>query len=158
MLPEIGQFAMILALLLAAAQAFFGIAGAWKGNARWMSAVAPAVAGQFVMLGLAFGCLIWAFVHNDFSVKLVAGHSNTALPIYYRVAAAWGNHEGSLLFWVFVLSTWTVAVAALSGSLPRTFYARVLGVLGFISFGLPAVFPGDFQSVRTAATGAARRR
>ncbi len=135
MLPEVGQFAMILALFLAAAQAFFGIAGAWKRNARWMSAVAPAVAGQFVMLGLAFGSLIWAFVHNDFSVKLVAGHSNTALPIYYRVAAAWGNHEGSLLFWVFVLSTWTVAVAALSGSLPRTFYARVLGVLGFISSG-----------------------
>jgi cytochrome c-type biogenesis protein CcmF len=135
MLPEIGEFAMILALFLAAAQAFFGIAGAWKGNARWMSAVAPAVAGQFVMLGLAFGCLIWSFVHNDFSVKMVAGHSNTALPIYYRVAAAWGNHEGSLLFWVFVLSTWTVAVAALSGSLPRTFYARVLGVLGFISTG-----------------------
>jgi cytochrome c-type biogenesis protein CcmF len=135
MLPEVGQFAMILALFLAAAQAFFGIAGAWKRNARWMSAVAPAVAGQFVMLGLAFGSLIWAFVHNDFSVKLVAGHSNTQLPIYYRVAAAWGNHEGSLLFWVFVLSTWTVAVAALSGSLPRTFYARVLGVLGFISSG-----------------------
>jgi len=135
MLPEIGQFAMILALFLAAAQAFFGIAGAWKGNTRWMSAVAPAVAGQFVMLALAFGCLIWAFVHNDFSVKLVAGHSNTALPIYYRVAAAWGNHEGSLLFWVFVLSVWTLAVAAFSTSLPRPFVARVLGVLGLISTG-----------------------
>jgi cytochrome c-type biogenesis protein CcmF len=135
MLPEIGQFAMILALLLAGAQAIFGIAGAWKGNARWMSAVAPAVAGQFVMLALAFGCLVWSFVHNDFSVRMVAGHSNSSLPIYFRVAATWGNHEGSLLFWVFVLSTWTLAVAALSGSLPRAFCARVLGVLGIISFG-----------------------
>jgi len=135
MLPEIGQFAMILALLLAATQAFFGIAGAWKGNSRWMSAVYPAVAGQFVMLALAFGCLVWSFVHNDFSVRMVAGHSNTALPIYFRVAATWGNHEGSLLFWVFVLSTWTVAVAALSGSLPRAFCGRVLGVLGILSFG-----------------------
>ena len=135
MLPEIGQFAMILALLLAATQGFFGIAGAWKGNSRWMSAVYPAVAGQFVMLALAFGCLVWSFVHNDFSVRMVAGHSNTALPIYFRVAATWGNHEGSLLFWVFVLSTWTVAVAALSGSLPRAFCGRVLGVLGILSFG-----------------------
>ena len=135
MFPEIGQFAMILALLLAATQAFFGIAGAWRGNPRWLSAVYPAVAGQFVMLGLAFGCLVWSFVHNDFSVQMVAGHSNTALPIYFRVAATWGNHEGSLLFWVFVLSTWTLAVAALSGSLPRAFCGRVLGVLGILSFG-----------------------
>jgi cytochrome c-type biogenesis protein CcmF len=135
MIPEIGQYAMILALLLAAAQAFFGIAGPFKAQQRWMQAVYPAVAGQFVLLALAFGCLIWSFVHNDFSVKMVAGHSNSALPVYYRVAAAWGNHEGSLLFWVFVLSVWTLAVAAFSTSLPRPFVARVLGVLGLISTG-----------------------
>jgi cytochrome c-type biogenesis protein CcmF len=93
------------------------------------------VAGQFVLLGLAFGCLVWSFVNNDFSVKLVAAHSNTALPIYYRIAGTWGNHEGSLLFWVFVLSVWTLAVAAFSTSLPRPFVARVLGVLGLISVG-----------------------
>jgi cytochrome c-type biogenesis protein CcmF len=135
MIPEIGQFAMILALLLAAAQSFFGIAGPWRGQARWIQAVYPAVAGQFVMLGLAFGCLVWSLVHNDFTVKLVAGHSNSALPVYFRVAAAWGNHEGSLLFWVFVLSIWTLAVAAFANSLPRPFVARVLGVLGIISVG-----------------------
>jgi cytochrome c-type biogenesis protein CcmF len=135
MIPEIGQFAMILALLLAAAQAVFGIAGPWRGNQRLIQAVYPAVAGQFVMLALAFGCLIWSLVHNDFSVKLVVLHSNSALPIYFRVAAAWGNHEGSLLFWVFVLSIWTLAVAAFSTSLPRPFVARVLGVLGVISLG-----------------------
>ena len=115
MIPEIGQFAMVLALLLAAAQAFFGITGAWKGQQRWMQATYPAVAGQFVLLTLAFGCLVWSFVHNDFSVRMVAAHSNSALPVYFRVAAAWGNHEGSLLFWVFVLSAWTLAVAAVRG-------------------------------------------
>jgi cytochrome c-type biogenesis protein CcmF len=135
MIPEIGQFAMILALLLAAVQAFFGIAGPWRGQQRWMQAVYPAVAGQFVMLALAFGCLVWSLVHNDFTVKLVAGHSNSALPVYFRVAAAWGNHEGSLLFWVFVLSVWTLTVAAFATSLPRPFVARVLGVLGVISLG-----------------------
>jgi cytochrome c-type biogenesis protein CcmF len=135
MLPEIGQYAMILALLLAAAQAFFGLAGPWRGQQRWMQAVYPAVAGQFVLIALAFGCLVWAFVHNDFSVRLVAANSSTALPIYFRISATWGNHEGSLLFWVFVLSVWTLAVAAFSASLPRTFVARVLGVLGVLSSG-----------------------
>ncbi|MEO8314659.1 MAG: heme lyase CcmF/NrfE family subunit [Pseudomonadota bacterium] len=135
MIPEIGQFAMILALLLAVAQCFFGLAGSWKNQQRWMTAVYPVVAGQFVMLALAFGCLVWSFVHNDFSVHLVASHSNSALPVYFRVAATWGNHEGSLLLWVFVLSGWTVAVAGLSSSLPRPFVARVLGVLGIISIG-----------------------
>jgi cytochrome c-type biogenesis protein CcmF len=134
-LPEIGHYALILALLLAVAQSFFGLAGPWRGNTRWMQAVYPAVAGQFVLLTLAFGCLVWAFVHNDFSVRLVANNSNSALPVYFRVAATWGNHEGSLLFWVFVLSVWTLAMAALSASLPRTFVARVLGVLGVISAG-----------------------
>jgi cytochrome c-type biogenesis protein CcmF len=135
MIPEIGQYAMILALLLAVAQAGFGLVGPWRGAQRWMQAVYPAVAGQFVLLLLAFGCLVLSFVNNDFSVKLVAAHSNTALPVYFRVAGTWGNHEGSLLFWVFVLATWTLAVAALSRSLPRPFVARVLGVLGLISVG-----------------------
>jgi cytochrome c-type biogenesis protein CcmF len=135
MIPEIGQFAMILALLLAAAQCFFGLVGPYRAEARWMQAVYPAVAGQFVLLALAYGCLLWAFVHNDFTVQLVAANSNSALPIYFRVAATWGNHEGSLLFWIFVLSIWTLVVAAFSASLPRTFVARVLGVLGFLSTG-----------------------
>ncbi|HWL61591.1 MAG TPA: heme lyase CcmF/NrfE family subunit [Steroidobacteraceae bacterium] len=135
MIPEIGQFALILALLVALAQTFFGLAGPWRAQPRWMQATYPAVAGQFVLLAVAFGCLVWAFVHNDFTVRLVAANSNSALPVYFRVAAVWGNHEGSLLFWVFVLSIWTLAVAAFSNSLPRDFVARVLGVLGLISSG-----------------------
>jgi len=106
MLPELGHFALILALLLAALQAFFGIAGAAVGRERWMAAVIPAVAGQSVMVATAVGCLIAAFVGNDFSVRYVADNSNTALPLFYRVTALWGAHEGSLLLWILLLALW----------------------------------------------------
>ncbi len=135
MIPEIGQYAMILALLLAAAQAYFGLVGAWRNNQRWMQTVYPAAIGVFVLLSVAFGCLVYAFVHNDFSVRLVAANSNSALPVYFRVAATWGNHEGSMLFWVYVLSMWTLAVALFSRSLPKSFIARVLGILGVLGVG-----------------------
>ncbi|HXY98277.1 MAG TPA: heme lyase CcmF/NrfE family subunit, partial [Steroidobacteraceae bacterium] len=135
MLPELGHFALILALLLAGLQAFFGIAGPLFGRERWSAAVIPAVAGQFVMVATAVGCLVASFVGNDFSVKYVAENSNTALPVFYRVAALWGAHEGSLLLWIMLLALWTVAVAVLASRLPRPFLARVLGVLGVISFG-----------------------
>src|SRR6516162_9576020 len=118
MLPELGHFALILALLLAALQAFFGIAGPMLGRDRWTAAVTPAVAGQFVMIGTAIGCLIYSFVSNDFSVRYVAENSNSALPLFYRVSALWGAHEGSLLLWIFLLSCWTVAVVLGSGRLP----------------------------------------
>jgi cytochrome c-type biogenesis protein CcmF len=135
MLPEVGQFALILAMLLAFAQAFFGIAGPARGRERWIAATVPAVAGQFVLTAFAFGVLVWSFVHNDFSLRSVAGHSNSALPVYFRVAATWGHHEGSLLFWIFVLSIWTVSVVLFSRRLPRLFAIRVLGVLGVVSAG-----------------------
>ncbi|MDR2215836.1 MAG: heme lyase CcmF/NrfE family subunit [Nevskiaceae bacterium] len=135
MTPELGLFAMILALLLAVYQTVAGLLGPWRGHTRLTEAVIPAAITQFLMLAVAFACLVWSFVHNDFSVRMVAAHSNSALPVYYRVAASWGNHEGSMLFWILVLSAWTVAVALLSRSLPRSFASRVLGVLGFISVG-----------------------
>ena len=135
MLPELGHFALILALLLAGLQAFFGIAGPMFGRERWSAAVTPAVAGQFVMVSTAVGCLIASFVGNDFSVRYVAENSNSALPLFYRVAAMWGAHEGSLLLWILLLATWTVAVSVGAARLPRRFAARVLGVLGIVSFG-----------------------
>jgi cytochrome c-type biogenesis protein CcmF len=135
MLIEIGHFAMILALALAVAQAFFGLLGAHLNRERWLAVAYSAVAGQFVFLMLGTGTLIHAFVVNDFSVKYVAEHSNSALPLFYRIAALWGAHEGSLLLWICVLSLWTVAVALRSDHLPRTYAARVLGVLGVVSFG-----------------------
>ncbi|MFI4880279.1 MAG: heme lyase CcmF/NrfE family subunit [Steroidobacterales bacterium] len=135
MLPELGQFALILALLLAGVQAFFGIAGPMLGRDRWIAVVSPAVAGQAVMVATAVGCLIASFVGNDFSVSYVAGNSNSALPLFYRVTALWGAHEGSLLLWILLLAGWTVAVAVGSARLPPRFAARVLGVLGVVSFG-----------------------
>jgi cytochrome c-type biogenesis protein CcmF len=135
MLPELGHFALILALLLAALQAFFGIAGPAFGRERWIAAVIPAVAGQFVMVATAVGCLAAAFIGDDFSVKYVASNSNSALPLFYRVTALWGAHEGSLLLWILLLAGWTVAVAVGAARLPRRFGARVLGVLGVLSFG-----------------------
>ncbi|MCP5472038.1 MAG: heme lyase CcmF/NrfE family subunit [Sinobacteraceae bacterium] len=135
MLPEIGHFALILALLLAAAQAFFGLAGPALGRDRWLAVVGPAVTGQFVMVSAAIGTLLVAFVQNDFSVAYVAQNSNSALPVFYRVAALWGAHEGSLLLWGWILVAWTLAVALRSRQLPARFAARVLGVLGIVSVG-----------------------
>jgi cytochrome c-type biogenesis protein CcmF len=134
-IPELGHFALILALLLAAAQAFFGLVGASRGNVAWMRAAQPAVAGQWVFLLLSFGALVWSFIQFDFSVRYVAMTSNSLLPLFYRIAAAWGGHEGSLLLWGTMLATWSIAVAAFSRSMPLPFKSRVLGVLGLVSMG-----------------------
>src|SRR5579871_5247736 len=135
MLPELGHFALILAMLLAALQAFFGIAGPALGRDRWLAAVTPALAGQFVMIATAIGVLVTGFVGNDFSVAYIAENSNSALPLFYRVTALWGAHEGSLLLWILLLAAWTVAVTIGAARLPPRFAARVLGVLGVVSFG-----------------------
>src|SRR5208337_3622589 len=120
---------------LSLSQAFFGLGGAWRGNAAWMNVARPAVSGQFVFVATAFACLVYAFVNNDFSVMYVARNSNSNLPLFYRVTALWGAHEGSLLLWILVLTLWTMAVVARLRFLPPAFGARVLGVLGLISFG-----------------------
>ena len=135
MLPELGQFALILAMLLALAQCTLPLIGAWRGNASLIATARPIVAGQFVFVVLAFGVLTYAFLTQDFSVKYVAQNSNLALPWYYRFSAVWGAHEGSLLLWVLILNVWTLALAAFSRRLPDPLIARVLGVLGFISLG-----------------------
>jgi cytochrome c-type biogenesis protein CcmF len=135
MAPELGVFALILAFVLSVSQAFFGLMGAWRGKPEWMSVARPAVAGQFVFVAMAFGCLVYSFVNNDFSVLYVARNSNSHLPLFYKVAALWGAHEGSLLLWIAILSIWSLAVAALSRQLPASFSSRVLGVMGLISGG-----------------------
>ena len=135
MIPELGQFALVLALCLALVQCVLPIAGAARGNAAWMAVARPAAQGQFVFVAIAFGCLAWSFVHNDFSVLNVATNSNSQLPLHYRVAATWGSHEGSMLLWVLVLTVWTVAVTVFSRHLPEEVVARVLGVMGFVSTG-----------------------
>ena len=135
MVIELGLFALVIALLLTTAQAFLGLAGAHFGNRRWMAAARPAVTGQWVFVAASFAVLSWAFYKNDFSVLYVASNSNSELPTFYRFAAVWGAHEGSLLLWALALSTWSVAVGALSRNLPETFAARVIGVLGIVSIG-----------------------
>ena len=135
MIPELGHFALILALLTALVLAVAPFAGAARSDPRWMAVAPGAAAGLFVFHLLAFACLAWAFAANDFSVVYVAANSNALLPLHYRIAAVWGAHEGSLLLWSLILSGWTLAVAAHSRSLPREVSARVLAVLGFLTAG-----------------------
>ena len=138
MIPEIGQFSLVLALCLALVQATLPLAGAATGRADWMALARPAAAGQFVFIVVAFATLEYAFLNDDFSVLFVAQHSNSALPGFYKFTAAWGGHEGSMLFWITVLAIWTLAVAAGSRSQPEEFASRVLGVLGIVSAGIIA--------------------
>lgn len=133
--PEVGQFALVLALLMAVAQCALPLAGAARGNRAWMAVASPAAQAQFIFVLVAFACLAYSFITNDFSVLNVASNSNSLLPLNYRLAATWGSHEGSLLLWSLMLTVWTVAVTLFSTQLPREFLARVLGVMGFISIG-----------------------
>jgi cytochrome c-type biogenesis protein CcmF len=136
--PELGQLALILALLLALAQSILPIVGAWRGNQAMMAVARPAAFAQGFFVVLAFVLLVVAFLRFDFSVQYVADNSNLALPWYYRIAAVWGAHEGSMLLWIFILNVWTLALALFSRQLPEVFVARVLGVLGLIAVGFLA--------------------
>lgn len=135
MIPELGNFSLMLALCLALVQGSLPLAGSFRGNVRWMALARPAAAGQFLFMSIAFGCLIYSFINNDFSVTNVASNSNSTLPVYYRIAASWGSHEGSILLWTWMLVMWTFAVAMFSRQLPDETVARVLGVMGLVTIG-----------------------
>ncbi len=135
MVPELGQVALVLALILALVQSVAPLWGSYTGNRVLMSLAKPAVTGQLVFAAIAFGALTYAFVTHDFSVAFVAGHSNSELPVFYRYGAVWGGHEGSLLLWILVLAIWSVLVAVFSRQMPERFVARVLGVLGVVAVG-----------------------
>jgi cytochrome c-type biogenesis protein CcmF len=135
MIVELGHFALIIALCLTLTQAFFGLAGAALRRPHWMAVTNRAVAGQFVFTAVSFGCLAYAFYVNDFSVLYVAQNSNSELPLFYRIGAVWGAHEGSLVLWMLALAGWTLGVAAFSRSVPQVTLSRALGVLGLISAG-----------------------
>ena len=135
MVPEVGQFALILALLLAVVQATLPLIGATRGNRAWIALAAPAGQAQFIFVAIAFCCLGYSFITNDFSVLNVATNSNSQLPLHYRLAATWGSHEGSLLLWTLMLGLWTVAVSLFSRHLPDEMVARVLSVMGIVSVG-----------------------
>jgi cytochrome c-type biogenesis protein CcmF len=135
MVPEIGHFCLVIALCLAGAQSFFGLAGSTTNRQSWIAVVRPVVLAQFAFTAIAFAFLTNAFIENDFSILYVATNSNTALPLAYKISAVWAAHEGSLLLWALILSIWTAAVCLLSRNLPDSMAARVLGVLGLVSIG-----------------------
>ena len=131
MIPELGQLALALALGVALLQ----------GTLPFLGATVVARSGaqaQALLIAFAFGCLVYAFVTNDFSVQYVALNSNSALPLEYRIAGAWGGHEGSLLLWCLMLGVWMAAVSYFSSHLPEDMVARVLGVMGLVSAGFLA--------------------
>ncbi|OYQ30861.1 heme lyase NrfEFG subunit NrfE [Sandarakinorhabdus cyanobacteriorum] len=133
MLAEVGHFALILALLVAAAQAVLPMLGAMRGDAALMAFGRSAAACQAVLIALAFGCLMTLFGQADFSVALVANHSALSQPLPYRLAATWGNHEGSMLLWVLVLALYGAGIARFGDNLRTTLQARVLSVQAMIS-------------------------
>ena len=136
MIPEFGHYALILALCVALIQGVLPLLGAHQGRREWLMLARPAAQTVFLLLATAFVILAWCFYTNDFSVLYVAEHSNSQMPIIYRLGAVWGGHEGSLLLWVFLLSTWTILVAQLSKALDEFMVARVIGVLGLVMSGL----------------------
>ena len=131
MIPELGQVALSLALMVALAQAFFGLS-------RQAAVARSAAHAQALLIAFAFGCLAYAFVSNDFTVAYVAMNSNSALPLHYRFAGVWGGHEGSLLLWCLMLAVWMLAVSLFSAHLPEEMLARVLGVMGLVTVGFLA--------------------
>jgi len=137
-IPEIGQFSLILAFCFAIVQGTLPLVGVWKNKSALSNLAVPAARVQFVFIVLAFICLDYSFYANDFSVLYVASNSNSHLPLAYRLAALWGGHEGSMLLWVSILSVWTMAVTIFAKSLPDSFRVRLIAVMGMVSIGFLA--------------------
>ncbi|MFZ6872663.1 heme lyase CcmF/NrfE family subunit [Undibacterium sp. Di27W] len=135
MIIELGHFALILALVFSALQTIVLSLGIVKQQPAWIALARPLASSQFLLILFSFAVLIAGFVDGDFSVAYVATHSNTRLPVFYKIAASWGGHEGSLLLWVLILAGWGVAVALRSRALTAIFLARVLAFMGAISTG-----------------------
>ena len=135
MIAELGNYALALSLAVSFFLAIFPLWGAEKGHSQLMSLARPMTYGLFFTLTIAFAALFYLFAVNDFSVQYVVNNSNSSLPIYYRLSAVWGSHEGSLLLWIWLLTLWGAAVALFSKHLPQEAVARVLGIMGIISIG-----------------------
>ncbi len=132
MIVELGHFALILALMVAAVQAVLPLWGAQVRNASLMALAGPAAVAQFLLVALAFGVLTWAFVVSDFSLAVVTANSHTLKPMLYKVSGVWGNHEGSLLLWVLILALFGASAAWFGQNLPTALKARVIAVQGMI--------------------------
>ncbi|WP_346795614.1 heme lyase CcmF/NrfE family subunit [Halomonas sp. Bachu 37] len=135
MIPEIGHFALVVALLMAAIQGVVPLAGAATRRPLWMAYGQPMATGQFLFVAIAYACLTASYMLDDFTVANVANNSNSLLPWYYKLSAVWGNHEGSVLLWSMMLAGWGYAATRFTGSLPRDMVARVMGIMGLVSVG-----------------------
>ncbi|WP_299494108.1 heme lyase CcmF/NrfE family subunit [uncultured Shewanella sp.] len=135
MIPELGHFSLILGLAFALLLAIVPLVGVARKDQYLVGYARPLTYGMFTFIGFAILALGYSFAVDDFSVAYVANHSNSLLPFFFKLAAVWGGHEGSLLFWVFALSVWTTAVALLSRNLEAAFVARVLAILAIIIAG-----------------------
>ena len=136
MIPELGQLALILALITALVLGVLPLVGAQTNRPLLTLVARPAATALFIWVAMAFICLMIAFIQNDFSVLYVAQNSNSLLPTIYRIGAVWGGHEGSILLWALMLTSWTLAVATFSKHLPQKMVARILAVLGLLSVGV----------------------
>ena len=135
MIAEIGHYALILALFAALIQGTLPLAGAQRADAAWMALARPAAGIQFIFILTAFLALMHAYVTSDFSVLNVVNNSHSAKPLLYKISGVWGNHEGSMVLWMLILSLFGCAVALFGGNLPPTLRARVLAVQGLIGTG-----------------------
>ena len=138
MVPEYGQLALNFALFISVCLAIIPLLGTIYGRVVWMATCRSLSTGLFVFIVIAYACLTWSFYVDDFSVKYVAGHSNSLLPTVYKISAVWGGHEGSLLLWALMLVGWTFSVAIFSRRMPLEVVARVLSVMGMVSVGFLA--------------------
>ncbi len=138
MIPELGHFALALALALSVAQAVFGLWGAQRADARLMAAAPPLAGGVLLAVAASFACLLWSFAVNDTTVENVVQNSHSLKPMLYKLSGSWGNHEGSMVLWVLILALCSGAVAAFGRNLPSALQARVLAVLGLVAIGFLA--------------------
>ena len=135
MIAELGNFCLCLALCLTIAQSIVPIMGTHKNKNSWMAFARPASYAQWCLVMLSYCLLTYAFITHDYSIAYVANNSNNAQPLIYRISGVWGAHEGSLLLWILMLSSWTALVGLFSRNVPNDMVARVLAVLGFVSIG-----------------------
>ncbi len=138
MIPEIGHFALIIAMAFAFCLSVIPMIGVFTRQAHLFTYAKPLTLGMFIFTAISICLLAYSFVVDDFSVLYIAGHSNSHLPYYFKISAVWGGHEGSLLLWVFSLTAWTMAVAIFSKNIDQAFIARVLAIMGLVVLGFMA--------------------
>ena len=158
MIAEFGQVGLALAGCLALAAAVVGLMPRARSLAGFPEAAVSMVVGQFVFIAFSFAVLVWCFVSDDFSVAYVANHSNSLLPLQFKISAVWGGHEGSFLLWILIMCAWMLALTLRRQNYPVRFFTRVLGCmsllnLGFICFAFFTSNPFDRMIPMTPADG-----